>query len=32
VSGYCIKFRSLKDIDVDVLEGAIRYGVEATSA
>jgi hypothetical protein len=32
VSGYCIKFKSLKDIDVDVLEGAIRYGVEATSA
>ena len=24
VSGYCIKFRALKDIDIDVLESAIR--------
>jgi len=31
VTGYCIKFKSLKDIHVDVLEEAIRYGVEATS-
>jgi hypothetical protein len=31
VSGYCIKFRALKDINVDALEAAIRYGVEATS-
>src|ERR1700733_3735661 len=31
VSGYCIKFKALKDINVDVLEAAIRYGVEATS-
>jgi len=30
VSGYCIKFKALKDINVDVLEEAIRYGVEAT--
>jgi Domain of unknown function (DU1801) len=30
VSGYCIKFRALKDINVDTLEAAIRYGVEAT--
>jgi hypothetical protein len=30
VSGYCIKFRNLKDIDILVLEAAIRYGVEAT--
>jgi hypothetical protein len=28
VTGYCIKFRTLKDINVDVLEGAIRYGFE----
>ena len=27
VSGYCIKFRSLKDIKINVLEAAIRYGV-----
>src|SRR5260221_10296964 len=28
VSGYCIKFKTLKDINVDVLEAAIRYGVQ----
>lgn len=28
VSGYCIKFKSLKDINVAVLEAAIRYGFE----
>jgi hypothetical protein len=27
VTGYCIKFKALKDIDVDVLEEAIRYGI-----
>jgi len=31
VSGYCIKFKALKDIDIDTLVAAIRYGVEATS-
>src|ERR1700710_2953983 len=31
VSGYCIKFKALKDIDIDTLEAAIRYGVAATS-
>ncbi len=30
VTGYCIKFKALKDINVDVLEAAIRYGAEAT--
>lgn len=30
VSGYCIKFKSLKDIHTDVLEEALRYGVETT--
>ncbi|MFM2048579.1 MAG: hypothetical protein RI955_1127 [Bacteroidota bacterium] len=30
VTGYCIKFKNLKDIDLGVLETAIRYGVEAT--
>jgi hypothetical protein len=30
VSGYCIKFRTLKDINVEVLEEAIRYGIEDT--
>jgi hypothetical protein len=28
VSGYCIKFKALKDINLNVLEEAIRYGVE----
>ena len=31
VTGYCIRFKALKDIDVDTLVSAIRYGVEATS-
>ena len=31
VSGYCIKFKTLKDIDIAMLEAAMRYGVEATS-
>jgi len=30
VTGYCIKFKKLKDIDIDVLESAIRDGVEQT--
>lgn len=29
VTGYCIKFKTLGDINVGVLEAAIRYGVEA---
>ena len=29
VTGYCIKFKSLKDINIDILEEAIRYGFEA---
>jgi hypothetical protein len=28
VTGYCIKFKMLKDINIDVLETAIRYRVE----
>jgi hypothetical protein len=28
VTGYCIKFKTLKDINMDVLEAAIRYGSE----
>ena len=31
VTGYCIKFKTLKDIDIDVLEEAIKYGIEQTS-
>ena len=29
VSGYCIKFKTLKEINSDILEEAIRYGIEA---
>ena len=28
VTGYCIKFKTLKDINIDILEAAIRYGFE----
>jgi hypothetical protein len=28
VTGYCIKFKTLKDINLEMLEEAIRYGVE----
>jgi len=31
VTGYCIRFNKLKDINMNILEAAIRYGVEATS-
>jgi hypothetical protein len=31
VTGYCIKFKRLADIDMDVLSAAILYGVEQTS-
>jgi len=31
VSGYCIKFKTLKDIDTDMLKAAMRYGVGVTS-
>ena len=29
VTGYCIRFKTLKDINIDILEAAIRYGGEA---
>jgi hypothetical protein len=32
VTGYCIKFKALKDIDVAVLEEAMRYAIGQTSA
>lgn len=31
VTGYCIKFKRLEDINTEVLGAAIRYGVEQTS-
>lgn len=30
VSGYCIRFKTVKDINIDILEAAIRYGVETS--
>jgi hypothetical protein len=30
VTGYCIKFKKLKDINLSELEAAIRYGLEAS--
>ena len=30
VTGYCIRFKTLKDINIDILEAAIRYGVETS--
>jgi hypothetical protein len=32
VTGYCIRFKALKDIDTDILVAAIRDGVEMTGA
>ena len=32
VTGYCIKLKALKDIDVGILQAAIRYGFEARNA
>jgi hypothetical protein len=31
VTGYCIKFKALKNINIDVLEAAIRDGVALTN-
>src|SRR5882672_1671754 len=31
VTGYCVKFKTIKDINIDILQTAIRYGVEATN-
>lgn len=31
VTGYCIKFKALKDINSDVLQEAIQYGVKASA-
>ena len=31
VTGYCIKFKTIKDINIDILQAAIRDGVEITS-
>ncbi len=31
VTGYCIKFKSLTDIKIDILKAAMQYGIEQTS-
>ena len=31
VTGYCIKFRALKDVHLDILQAAIRHGIEESS-
>ena len=31
VTGYCIKFKTLTDINIDVLKAAIQYGIEQTT-
>jgi hypothetical protein len=31
VTGYCIKFKTLADINVNVLKAAIQYGIAQTS-
>ncbi len=31
VTGYCIKFKTLTDIRIDVLKAAMQYGIEQTS-
>ncbi|MGQ0740356.1 MAG: DUF1801 domain-containing protein [Bacteroidota bacterium] len=28
VTGYCIRFKTIKDINIDILRAAMRYGVE----
>jgi hypothetical protein len=32
VTGYCIRFKTLKSIDTDVLEAAIRFGLRNSHA
>jgi len=32
VTGYCIKFRTLSNINIDILEAAIRDGIEQSSS
>ena len=32
VTGYCIRFKTISDINTDVLQAAIRYGFDASSS
>lgn len=31
VTGYCIKFKALKDINIEILEAAIQFGIQQES-
>jgi len=31
ITGYCIKFKALRDISVETLKAAIRYGIDQTT-
>lgn len=31
VTGYCIRFKKLKDINIEILENAIRFGIKSTN-
>ena len=31
VTGYCVKFKTLRDINIDVLKAAIQFGIDQTS-
>ncbi len=31
LTGYCIKFKTLKDINIDILKEAMQYGIEQTN-
>lgn len=31
ITGYCIKFKTIKDINISVLKSAIQYGINQTS-
>ena len=30
VTGYCIKFKTIKDVNIDILEAAIRFGLQSS--
>jgi len=31
VTGYCIRFKLLKDLNMDIFEAALRVGIEASN-
>jgi hypothetical protein len=32
ITGYCIRFKTLKDVNSEILEAAMRYGIEQTGS